>query len=195
MSVPGGNSVQLICLRSSRNWNGFREYVDRLNKMDFTDRAKRTRLLLMDCDGVLTDGRVYFSINGEELKVFDVKDGQGLVTWHRAGFESGIISGRGAAAIIKARADEIGIKYVWTSSKDKVADFHQIIAHAGVTPFEVAYVGDDIGDIPLLGLVGLPIAVADAVDETKAAAIFITKARGGRGAIREVTEALLNAKR
>ncbi len=162
--------------------------------MDHSDRAKRVRLLLMDCDGVLTDGRLYFSAAGEELKVFDVKDGQGLALWHKAGFESGIISGRGAAAIIKARADEIGIRYVWTSSKDKVADFNEIIRHANVTPFETAFVADDVGDIPLMELVGLPIAVGDAVDAAKAAATYVTTARGGRGAVREVIDMLLRLK-
>lgn len=148
----------------------------------------------MDCDGVLTDGRLYFSASGEELKVFDVKDGQGLARWHEAGFESGIISGRGAGPIIKARADEIGIKYVRTNSKDKVADFRTIIGQAGVEPFETAYVGDDVGDLRVMELVGMPIAVGDAVEEVKTVASFVTKAHGGRGAIREVTDMLLRIK-
>jgi 3-deoxy-D-manno-octulosonate 8-phosphate phosphatase (KDO 8-P phosphatase) len=162
--------------------------------MDLTEKARRIRLLLMDCDGVLTDGRLYFSANGEELKVFDVHDGQGLVSWHKAGFHSGIISGRGAAAIIKARADELGIRYLKTSSADKISDFRMIIADAGVLPDEVAYIGDDIGDIGLMGLVGLSVAVADAVAEAKQAAFLITESPGGRGAVREVTDLLLNAK-
>ncbi|MEO8043203.1 MAG: hypothetical protein ABI646_11375, partial [Acidobacteriota bacterium] len=81
------------------------------------------KLLLMDCDGVLTDGRLYFSARGEEMKVFDVRDGQGIVSWHRAGFKSGIISGRGAAEIIQRRAEELGIEFVRTTSADKVKDF------------------------------------------------------------------------
>ncbi len=148
----------------------------------------------MDCDGVLTDGRLYFSACGEEMKVFNVRDGQGLVSWHKAGFQSGIISGRGAEAIIRLRTDELGIRYLKTNSKNKVIDFLEVIADAGVSPDEVAYIGDDIGDIGLMKLVGLPFAVADAVAEAKQAAFFITDACGGRGAVREVTDLMLSAK-
>lgn len=157
-------------------------------------RCRKIKLLLMDCDGVLTDGRLYFSANGEELKVFDVKDGQGLAQWHQAGFSSGIISGRGAAEIVRSRADEIGIRYVFTSSTDKVSDFHDIIAESGISRDEVAYVGDDVGDIQLMELVGLPLAVADAVEAAKASAFYITIAGGGRGAVREITDMLLRSK-
>lgn len=156
--------------------------------------AARIKLLLMDCDGVLTDGRLYFSAAGEELKVFHVRDGQGLVRWRRAGFRSGIISGRGAGEIIRKRAEEIGIDFVRTSSPDKVADLIEILKEAGVEPGETAFVGDDIGDLEAMKLVGLPIAVGDAVDEVKQAAVYITKANGGTGAIREVTDLLLSAK-
>ncbi len=147
----------------------------------------------MDCDGVLTDGRLYFSENGEAMKAFHVRDGQGIISWHDAGFASGIISGRDAGAIIKARADELGIKYVRVCSKAKVKDFQDIIADAGVTASETAFIGDDIGDLKIMKLVGLPIAVADAVDEVKAAAKYITKKKGGEGAVREVIDMLLNA--
>ena len=149
------------------------------------------RLLLMDCDGVLTDGRLYFSARGEEMKVFDVRDGQGIVSWHRAGFKSGIISGRGAAEIIQRRAEELGIEFVRTTSADKVKDFEEILVSLGIDASNVAYVGDDIGDVELMKRVGFPVAVADAVDEAKAAAAYTTKAKGGRGAVREVIDLLL----
>lgn len=148
----------------------------------------------MDCDGVMTDGKLYFSERGEELKVFHVRDGQGLVMWHTAGFRSGIISGRDAGPIIQMRAAELGIHYVRVKSRDKVQDFEEIIADAGVLPEETAFVGDDVGDIDLMMRVGLAIAVADAVDEVKAAAGYITKLNGGMGAIREVTDMLLQHK-
>ena len=148
----------------------------------------------MDCDGVLTDGRLYFSASGEEMKVFNVRDGQGLVSWHKAGFQSGIISGRGAEAIIRLRTDELGIRYLKTNSKNKVIDFLEVIADACVSPDEVAYIGDDIGDIGLMKLVGLPFAVADAVAAAKQTAFFVTDACGGRGAVREVTDLMLSAK-
>lgn len=149
------------------------------------------RLLLMDCDGVLTDGRLYFSARGEDMKVFDVRDGQGIVSWHKAGFRSGIISGRGSGDIIQRRADELGIEFVRVNSSDKVSDFEEIILSLGIGSENVAYIGDDIGDVELMKLVGFAVAVADAVEETKAAAAYVTKAKGGRGAVREVIDMLL----
>src|SRR5687768_368361 len=149
----------------------------------------------MDCDGVLTDGRLYFSRDGEVVKAFNVRDGQGIVSWHAAGFESGIISGRDAGAIIQARADELGMKYVYSCSKNKVADFQRLLADAEVPPHETAFIGDDIGDLELMKVVGFPVAVADAVDEVRAAAAYVTNAKGGRGAVREVTDILLSLKK
>jgi len=145
----------------------------------------------MDCDGVLTDGRLYFSSHGEEMKVFDVRDGQGIVSWHRAGFKSGIISGRGASEIINKRAEELGIEFVRTSSPDKIRDLNEIVEELGLSLDEVAFIGDDIGDIEVMRAVGFAAAVADAVEETKQVATYITKANGGRGAVREVIDMLL----
>ncbi len=145
----------------------------------------------MDCDGVLTDGRLYFSASGEEMKVFDVRDGQGIVSWHRAGFRSGIISGRGASEIIQKRADELAIEFVRTSSRDKVQDFQEIIRSLAIQASNVAYIGDDVGDIELMRRVGFAVAVADAVPQTKAVAAYTTNAKGGRGAVREVIDLLL----
>lgn len=166
---------------------------DRELSPEIIEAARKVKLLIMDCDGVLTDGRLYFSADGEAMKAFDVQDGQGLVTWHRAGFRSGIISGRAAGEIIQRRADELGIEFVIAASNDKVKDFETIIAAAGVTAEETAFVGDDIGDLLLMGRVGFPIAVKNAVPEVKAAAKYITNKKGGRGAIREVTDLLLKA--
>ena len=153
--------------------------------------GKKIKLLLMDCDGVLTDGRLYFSARGEELKIFHVRDGQGLVLWHRAGFQSGIISGRDAGEIIRKRSNELGIRYVYVKSPDKIADFEKIIAEAGITPDEVAFVGDDVGDLGLMKRVGFAVAVADAVTEVREVADYVTKTKGGYGAIREVIDMLL----
>ncbi len=149
----------------------------------------------MDCDGVLTDGRLYFSSTGEAMKVFDVRDGQGIVSWHQAGFKSGIISGRGASEIIQRRAEELGIEFVRTGSSNKVADFEEIISSLGIETMNVAFVGDDVGDIELMKRVGFAVAVADAVPETKAVAKYITEAKGGRGAVREVIDLLLRLER
>ncbi len=158
-------------------------------------RAKKIKLLLMDCDGVLTDGRLYYTATGEQMKVFNVRDGQGIVSWHKAGFRSGIISGRGAEKILKVRATELGIHYIKACSLDKAKDFLDILQDAKVTFDEVVYVGDDIGDICLMEKVGLPIAVADAALDVLPYAIYKTESKGGFGAIREVTNLLLQAKR
>ncbi|MEP7076948.1 MAG: HAD hydrolase family protein [Acidobacteriota bacterium] len=159
--------------------------------MDIKQRAKRIKLLLMDCDGVMTDGRLYFGASGEELKVFNVRDGQGIVSWHKAGFESGIISGRDAEAIIGKRAEDLGMRYVKVRSRDKIEDLAAILAESKVSPDEVCFIGDDIGDVGIMRRVGLAVAVADAVEEVKAAAHFMTLADGGHGAIRELTDLLL----
>ena len=145
----------------------------------------------MDCDGVLTDGRLYFSSRGEEMKVFDARDGQGIVSWHRAGFKSGIISGRGASEIINKRAEELGIEFVRTSSQDKTRDLSEIVKGLGLSLDDVAFIGDDIGDIEVMKATGFAVAVADAVEETKSVAAYVTKAKGGRGAVREVVDMLL----
>jgi len=161
---------------------------------DLISRASKIKLLLMDCDGVLTDGRLYFSERGEEMKVFHVRDGQGLALWHEAGYRSGIISGRGAKKILEARATELGIHYIKARSQDKAKDFEDILQDAKVTSEEVAYIGDDIGDICLMEVVGLPIAVSDAASEIFPYIIYRTEKAGGLGAVREVTDLLLKAK-
>jgi 3-deoxy-D-manno-octulosonate 8-phosphate phosphatase (KDO 8-P phosphatase) len=161
---------------------------------DILERAKKVRLLLMDCDGVLTDGRLYFNETGEAMKVFHVRDGQGLALWHKAGFRSGIITGRNAEKIIEKRATELGIHYIKARSQDKAKDFEDILQSENVNADEVAYIGDDVGDICLLEKVGLPITVADAVLEVSPYIIYKTEKIGGLGAVREVTDLLLYAK-
>lgn len=147
----------------------------------------------MDCDGVLTDGRLYFTESGETMKVFHVRDGQGIVSWHRTGFRSGIISGRNSP-IVEIRAKELGIEFVRQGAADKIGVFEEILALANVSAEETAFVGDDVPDVFLFERVGLAIAVADSVSEAKAAAHFITSTKGGRGAVREVTDLLLVSK-
>jgi 3-deoxy-D-manno-octulosonate 8-phosphate phosphatase (KDO 8-P phosphatase) len=169
--------------------------MDRQNLSDdIFSRARKIKLLLMDCDGVLTDGRLYYSEIGEAMKVFNVRDGQGIVSWHQAGFQSGIISGRDAKKILEVRATELGMHYIKTRSHDKARDFFDILQDSKVSLEEVAYIGDDIGDICLMGKVGLPVAVADAVSELLPQVIYVTKAKGGCGAVREITDLLLSAK-
>lgn len=173
-------------------------YLKMENKQNFNNdtliRARKIKLLLMDCDGVLTDGRLYYTEFGEQMKVFNVRDGQGIVSWHEAGFRSGIISGRAAKKILEARATELGMHYIKACSRDKAKDFLDILQDAKVTSDEVAYIGDDIGDICLLKEVGFPVAVADAVLEVATYVVHKTKSKGGFGAVREITDLLLQAK-
>jgi 3-deoxy-D-manno-octulosonate 8-phosphate phosphatase (KDO 8-P phosphatase) len=147
----------------------------------------------MDCDGVLTDGRLYFGATGEELKVFHARDGQGIVDWHAAGFRSGIISGR-SSPIVEMRATQLGIEFIFQGRKDKVAAFREIVEASGVSADEIAFIGDDTPDAEVFPLVGFAVAVGDAHEAVKAAAHFTTRARGGRGAVREVIDLLLAAR-
>ena len=158
-----------------------------------TERLRKIRLLLMDCDGVLTDARLYFGPTGEELKVFDVRDGQGIVSWHAAGFRSGIISGRNSP-IVHVRGEQLGVEFIYQGTKDKLALLNEIVGIAGVSLEEVAFIGDDVPDLEVMQSVGLPVAVKDAMGVVKEAAFYITKNEGGRGAVREVIDLLLASK-
>jgi 3-deoxy-D-manno-octulosonate 8-phosphate phosphatase (KDO 8-P phosphatase) len=155
-------------------------------------RAARVRLLLLDCDGVLTDGRIQLLESGDEQKNFHTRDGHGLVLLHRAGLRSGIISGR-TSSVVERRARELGIAYVRQGTWDKIKDFELLLTEARVEERELAFVGDDVTDIPLMRRSGLAIAVADAVAETRAAAHYVTHLPGGGGAVREVCELILKA--
>ena len=156
--------------------------------------ARKVKLVLTDCDGVMTDGRLYFTASGEEMKVFNVRDGQGFASWHAAGFQSGIISGRGAAMILEKRAAELGMSFVYTSSKDKSADLDRILESVGLGLEDVAFMGDDIGDIPALSRVGFPAAVADCAPAIEPHVIWKSKKEGGKGAVRELIDFILAAK-
>ena len=145
-------------------------------------RASRIKLLLMDCDGVLTD----------EQKSFNSKDGLGLSLLHRAGLRSGIITGRSSNAVAR-RALELDVEFVCQGDPDKIAAFEQLLREAGVEENEVAFVGDDLVDIPIMNRAELAVAVADAVEEVRSAAHYVTRAKGGRGAVREVIEIILKS--
>ncbi|HWN11631.1 MAG TPA: HAD hydrolase family protein [Pyrinomonadaceae bacterium] len=155
-------------------------------------RASRIKLLLMDCDGVLTDGRLWLLEEDGEHKSFDTHDGLGLTMFHRAGLRSGIISGRSSPSVAR-RASELGVQFVRQGNADKKRAFEEIILAAGISEDEVAFVGDDLPDIPLMRRSELAVAVADATEETLSAAHYVTRAAGGRGAVREVVELILKA--
>jgi 3-deoxy-D-manno-octulosonate 8-phosphate phosphatase (KDO 8-P phosphatase) len=166
----------------------------KIKESEVLEKAKKIKLLLLDCDGVLTDGRLYFTEDGEALKIFHVRDGQGLVAWHQAGFFSGIISGRNSK-IVERRAQELGVTFVFQGIKNKVEVFYEILQKISLQPEETSFIGDDIADIPIMQKVGLSFAVADAVNEVRTIADCISELNGGSGAVREVIDLLLQAKR
>jgi len=163
---------------------------------DIVTRAASVRLLLMDVDGVLTDGRLINvpGPNGEifETKAFDSQDGIALqwLSWH--GIATGVISGRVSAAT-EARAKQVGMQYVYQGHIEKIPILEQIVRDSGFQREQIAYMGDDLTDIVVMRRVGLAIAPANSRSEVKRAASFVTEAAGGAGAVREVAELLLKA--
>ena len=162
--------------------------------MTAEERAKSIKLLIMDCDGVLTDGRLYFGADGEALKVFDVRDGYGLKLWHDAGFKSGIISGR-KSPIVEKRAKDLGIEFVWLGREEKAAAFNELVAAANIPPDQIAFIADDTIDLPIFPLVGLSVAVGNAHESVRASAQLVTQKNGGRGAVRELIDLILESKK
>jgi 3-deoxy-D-manno-octulosonate 8-phosphate phosphatase (KDO 8-P phosphatase) len=163
---------------------------------DIRERAARIRLLLMDVDGVLTDGHL-INVPGPdgkmfETKMFDSQDGIALqwLSWH--GIQTGVISGRVSPAT-EERARQVKMTYVYQGHIEKIPILEEILAKSGIAPENVAYAGDDLTDIVIMRRVGLAIAVANARPEVKGAAHYVTTASGGSGAIREVCEMLLDA--
>jgi len=159
-------------------------------------RAARVRLLLMDVDGVLADGRIYLQSLPDgaaiEMKVFHSQDGAGLKLARLAGLRTGLITGRESAAVTR-RAQEVGLEFIYQDRAEKLPAYEEIVRRAGLSGEEVAYVGDDLPDLPVLARVGLAIAVSNAVPEVKKAAHYVTSRSGGAGAVREVIELVLKA--
>ncbi|OHB56989.1 MAG: hypothetical protein A2Y07_11540 [Planctomycetes bacterium GWF2_50_10] len=153
-------------------------------------KLEKIKLLILDVDGVLTDGGIIINADGSESKIFSVLDGHGIRMWHRAGFQSAIISGRTTEATAH-RAKQLEITYVYQQCIDKLPTFEQLLNQTGITADEVAYIGDDIMDIPIIRRVGFGVAVANAVSECKSAAHYVTTNTGGRGAVRETVEYIL----
>lgn len=157
------------------------------------DRCRRLKLVLIDVDGVMTDGTVLFLSGGGEARSFHVRDGLGVVLALRAGLRVGILSGR-ASADVENRARELGISIVRQGVADKVAVLREILAELGLAANEAAYVGDDVNDLPVLREVGLSAAPADAPFEVRAQAEMVMQAAGGHGCLREFLEAILRAR-
>lgn len=155
------------------------------------DNARRIRLLAMDVDGVLTAGEIFYSDRGEETKAFNIQDGLGIAVARHAGLMTAIVTGRESPAV-ERRARELKITYLRQGCRDKSETLRSIIAEAALQPDEVAFIGDDINDIPAFGECGLRIAVQDASQDLKAIADYITERRGGNGAVREAIEFILS---
>jgi 3-deoxy-D-manno-octulosonate 8-phosphate phosphatase (KDO 8-P phosphatase) len=150
------------------------------------------RAVILDVDGVLTDGRIFLRDDGSETKCFHAWDGAGIKYLLRSGIQVAFLSGRESEAV-RHRARELGVAHVRQGAKDKLPAYESLLADLGLSDAEVCYVGDDLPDIPVMRRVGLSVAVADAREEVRALAHYVTHASGGQGAVREVAERLLKA--
>ncbi len=159
---------------------------------DLAARVARIELLLLDVDGVLTDGSILYTDSGQELKRFHVRDGTGLNLWRSAGKRAAIVSGRASAAVDR-RAAELGVAPVLQGRSDKLPAFAEVLAVTGFAPEQVCTVGDDLQDVPVAKAAGVAIAVADACPELRAVADYVTAVPGGRGAVRDAVEWLLKS--
>jgi 3-deoxy-D-manno-octulosonate 8-phosphate phosphatase (KDO 8-P phosphatase) len=164
----------------------------RLGPDELILRASRVRLLLLDVDGVLTPGTVEIASGGGETKSFFIRDGLSLIWARRFGIEVGLLSGRPSEATTR-RASELGLSIVVQGTNDKRAGYAAILNDHGYTDDDVAYMGDDLVDLPVLGRAGLATAPADGVDEVRESVHWVSRHAGGRGAVRELVELLLKA--
>jgi len=162
-------------------------------KKQLAEAAKKTKLLILDVDGVLTDGSIILGNKGNEFKSFHVRDGHGIKMLIKAGIPVAVITGRDSK-VVDRRAKELGITEVYQKSFNKIEAYTHIKNKFSLRDSEIAYIGDDIVDLPLIKRVGLSFAVADSPEEVKSHASAVTKNRGGRAAAREVTDLILKAK-
>jgi len=163
------------------------------NKQKITDSAGDIGLLLLDVDGVMTDGRLHYGASGEELKVFNTLDGHGIKMLQRAGVEVGIISGRDSAPLDR-RARDLGIRMLYKGREDKLNVLQEIIGTGDLESSAIAFAGDDLPDLAVMKLVGLAITVPNAHQEIRSMADLETENTGGNGAVREICDFLLQAK-
>ena len=161
-------------------------------KQDLIEKARKIKILLLDVDGVLTDGRIIYDSSGRDMKFFDVHDGMGVYALKKAGIKTILITAKGSAAI-KPRARDMQVERVYENISPKTAALEKILRKYKVNTEEVCFVGDDLVDLCLMKKVGFPIAVFNAAPEIKQAASYITLKHGGRGAVREVSELILKA--
>ncbi len=160
---------------------------------DIHERILPVAMLLLDVDGVLTDGSIVYSDSGEEIKSFNVRDGLGLRMLMDAGITVGIVTGRSSGALLK-RCENLGIDLIYHGVKDKLAVLETLLREKGLSADAVAFAGDDLPDIRIMKAVGFPVAVANADSLVKSTALYITDSPGGRGAVRDICELILKTK-
>ncbi len=160
-----------------------------MNK-EITEKLKKIKIIILDVDGVMTDGKIIYGSNGDDVKEFDVRDGHGIKLAVRAGLDVAIITGR-TSQIIARRAKELGIERVYEKALNKVEAFNDILKKGDYTAEETAYIGDDLPDIPVMRRAGFSVAVNDAVEEVAEIADYIAENAGGCGAIREILDIIL----
>jgi len=156
------------------------------------DKARRVRLLLFDVDGVLTDGTVLVGEDGREYKRFHIRDGTAIVWAHRAGLQTGLLSARTSGATAE-RARQLAIRIVYQGVSNKASGYEAILREQGLSDAEVAFMGDDLLDLPVLGRVGLSAAPSDAADDVRTRVDWVSQSAGGQGAVREFVEFVLRA--
>ena len=154
------------------------------------ERCLPIEMLIVDVDGVLTDGGIVYADDGVELKTFHVRDGSGLKIWQHVGKRAALITGR-RSRVVEVRAAELSISPVLQGAAEKLAPYRQILAGCNLAPDQVCFIGDDVPDLPVLRSCGLPVAAADACPEVLAEAAYVSRAPGGRGAVRETIELIL----
>lgn len=160
---------------------------------DILEKAAQIKLVIFDVDGVLTNGSLFYGDDGQEYKAFHSRDGHGMKMLQKSGVEIGIITGR-TSKVVEHRMENLGVQHVYQGKLEKLPAFEELISKLGVKPDEVAYVGDDVVDLPILTRVGLAIAVADAHNLVKQHAHWQTPHGGGQGAAREVCELIMEAR-
>ena len=160
--------------------------------MTMLERAARVKLMIFDVDGVLTDGSLHYGADGEALKTFNVYDGLGIKLLQESGVQTAIISARTSPQVIK-RAADLGISYLHQGGHDKLTPFKALLEKTGLTAEQVGFIGDDVVDLPIIARVGFAVAVPNGRPEVLARVHHVTTAHGGRGAVREVCELLLQA--
>jgi len=159
--------------------------------LTLSERCARIELLVLDVDGVLTEGGITYADDGKEIKRFHVRDGSGLAIWRHVGKKSAIISGR-SSRIVEVRAAELDISPVIQGTTQKLEPFRQILEAARLTAEQACFIGDDFPDLPVMRSCGLAVAVADACPDVLTEAHYVTRCPGGQGAVREVIELILN---